>query len=80
MVLNKDLMNGLRLDEGRNCQALGCNLKTSIIIVFSRSGYKNLLGTPKRLLLRPSGNVIIISERRKRGYRGDTYETLVKLT
>ena len=55
-------------------------LKTLTIIVFSRSGYKTLLGTPKRLLLRPSGNIMIISGRCERGYCGDTYETLVKLT
>ena len=29
--------------------------------MFSRSGYKDLLGTPKRLLLRLSGNILIIS-------------------
>ena len=55
-------------------------LRTLTVIVFSRSGYETLLGTPKRLLLRPSGNIMIISGGCKRGYRGDTYETLVKLT
>ena len=45
----------------RNCQDLGCMLRTLTIIVFSRSGYEILLGTPKRLLLRPSGNIMIIS-------------------
>ena len=35
--------------------------KDLTILMFSRSGYKDLLGTPKRLLLRPSGNIMIIS-------------------
>ena len=43
-------------------QDLVCVLETFTIIVFSRSGYKDLLGTPKRLLLRPSENVLIVSE------------------
>ena len=55
-------------------------LRTLTVIVFSRSGYETLLGTPKGLLLRLSGNIMIISGRCKRGYCGDTYETLVKLT
>ena len=38
-------------------------MKTVAIIAFSRSGYENLLGTPKRLLLRPSGNVMIVLEK-----------------
>ena len=64
----------------RKRQDLGCMLKTLTVIVFSRSGYKALLGTPKRLLLRLSGNIMIVSGRCKRGYCGDTYETFVKLT
>ena len=63
MVLNKDLTNGLRCDEKINLQDLVCVLETLNIMVFSRSGYKDLLGTPKRPLLRPSGNTMIISKR-----------------
>ena len=35
--------------------------------MFSRSGYNDLLGTLERFLLRPSGNIMIISRRCKRG-------------
>ena len=67
-------------DLGEKNELIRFGLRFEGFIVFSRSGYKDLLGTPKRLLLRPSGNVIIISRRCKRGYCGDAYETLVKLT
>ena len=57
----------------------GFRWKALTIIVFSRSGYKDLLGTPKRLLLRPSGNIMIVSRKTMRGFCGDAYETLVSL-
>ena len=57
------LAKGLRYGEKMNLQDLVCVLETLTIIVFSRSGYKDLLGTPKRFLLRPSGNTMIISRR-----------------
>ena len=76
MVSNNDLVNSLRFGEKMNRQDLVCVLETLNVIVFSRSGYKDLLGTPERLLLRPSGNTMIISRR----LCGDFVRTLVKFS
>ena len=72
--LSNDLANGFSFGEKNELTRFGCVLETLTIIVFSRSGYKDLLGTPKRLLLRPSGNTMIISRR----LCGDFVRTLVK--
>ena len=45
-------------------------IKDLTILMFPRSGYKDLLGTPKRLLLRLSGNIMIISRGRNESIIG----------